>query len=533
MSSHPEGRAVAVTGGEHSRVSGSTGTDDTGGTLRSTESTPPYDWYADPPGDPARCDAVKRLFAVLALAGTLVAVGASPAFAHATLLTTQPTANGVYDPSPSAVTLRFNEPVEVSLGGIRVFTSSQDRVVTGAPKHPDGTGSEVSVSLPKLHNGTYVVTWRVISADSHPVEGAYSFQVGPKATLNKKNAQGEAARLLAVTGGSNVVGVVYGVGRALLYASIALLIGGVLFLVAVWPRGRDDRRARFVVWTGWVGTVAMTLTGIALEAVYAAGLPLTKIFDTTVLSDVLDTRYGKVALARLVLLALASPLVRMVVSRRPAAEQPIPRWWYAGAALVGTGIAFTPGLSGHASTGIQTGLAIPADAVHVAAMACWLGGLAVLAIAVLPRADADELRDVLPRFSAIGLGAVVTLIVTGGYQAWRQVGSINNLKTTDYGRLLIIKVVVFAALVVAAAFSREVVNRRFRAYPDDSEFEADQDDELVSVGASVTGSGRRGCRRCSDSAFGKLASTSVPASRRVRAFRGRRVRRVRRGRGVG
>ena len=71
----------------------------------------------------------------------------------------------------------------------------------------------------------------------------------------------------------------------------------------------------------------------------------------------------------------------------------------------------------------------------------------------------------LPRYSALALGAIVALVVSGAYQAWRQVGSLDALKDTDYGRLLIVKLVVFAALIVAAAFSREVVNRRFRDLP--------------------------------------------------------------------
>ncbi len=414
---------------------------------------------------------IKRSVAVAGLAVMFVIVGASPAFAHATLLSTEPTNGGVYDKPPSEVKLRFNEPVEAALGAIRVYTSDQERVVTGSPEHPDGVGSQVAVSLPKLADGTYVVTWRVISADSHPVEGAYTFQVGPNATLNKKTAEGVAARLLAATGGSTTVGVLYGIDRAALWGSLALLIGGAVFLVLVWPRGRDDRRAARLVWAGWIGVLVTTVLGIAFEGVYAAGLPLTKFFDPTEFRDVLDTRYGKVALVRLALVALAYPLVRMLVNRRPAAEHPLRAWWLVGAGLVGAGLAVTPGIAGHAGTGIQTGLAIPADMVHVVAMASWLGGLVLLFVAVLPRRDVDELRVVLPRYSALALGAIVALIVSGGYQAWRQVGSLNALKETDYGRLLIAKLVVFAVLVVAAAFSREIVNRRFRF--------AEFDDEIV------------------------------------------------------
>ena len=393
--------------------------------------------------------------------------------------------------------LRFSEPVEVALGGIRVYSSERERVVTGSPEHPNGSQSEVSVSLPKLSNGTYVVTWRVISADSHPVEGAYTFQVGPKATLTKKNAQGVANSLLSTTGGSTTVGVVYGIDRAALFGGLALLIGAPVFLVAVWPRGRTDRRAARVVWAGWLTVAVTTVLGIALEGIYASGLPLSKLFDPTVFRDVLDTRYGKVALVRLALLALAFPLLRVLLRRHdhePA--RPLRAWWMGAAGLVGAGLAMTPGIAGHADTGIQTGLAIPADLVHVAAMACWLGGLVMLCVAVLPRADADELRVVLPRYSALALGAVVALIVSGGYQAWRQVGSIDALKNTDYGRLLIAKLVVFVALVVAAAFSREIVNRRFRwPPPDDDEVPADERRELkVPVARRVRVVGRS-CRR--------------------------------------
>jgi copper transport protein len=142
-------------------------------------------------------------------------------------------------------------------------------------------------------------------------------------------------------------------------------------------------------------------------------------------------------------------------------------------ALIGIGLSLTPALAGHASTGEHVPIAIPADTVHVAAMACWLGGLAMLCAVVMPRRDPAEMRVVLVRFSAIALSAVALLVATGAFQAWRQVGSIDALKNTDYGRILIVKVLVFAALIIAAAFSREVVNRQFRAYDEEEEEEDD------------------------------------------------------------
>jgi copper transport protein len=413
---------------------------------------------------------LKRLVALAALVGALVVAGASPAFAHATLLTTEPQPGGRFDESPPAISLRFSEPVEVALGGIRLFDGKSDRIDVGAPRHPQGDGNRVQSSLPKLDDGTYVVTWRVTSADSHPIQGAFTFQVGTAGAV--KNADALARRLLANQGGSDTVGVVYAVDRVAIFATLALFIGGVVFMAFVFPAGRESRRGRRLVWWGWGGLIVATLASIALEGVYAAALSLSKVFDPSVWSDVADTRYGRVSLIRIALLLVAFPLVRMLLPRTGRAPRRLRTWWFAVTGVVLTAIAFTPGLAGHAGTGEYTGFAIPADAVHVMAMACWLGGLVLLLAVVLVRTDPEELRDGINRFSALGLGSVVALVLTGAFQAWRQVGSFSALRDTEYGKLLIVKLVVFSALIVAASFSREIVNRRFRWYPDDDEDES-------------------------------------------------------------
>lgn len=431
---------------------------------------------------------VTRLVALCLLAFAVLAATALPAAAHASLLSTEPSPDGVYATSPSAITLRFSEPVEVSLGGVKVFDAkTEKRVANGPAEHPNGDGTFVTSDLPKLRNGTYVVTWRVVSADSHPIEGAFTFQVGPRASV--ANAQGVATTLLETSKGDRAVGIVYGFQRAFLYAALALLIGGVAFVAFLWPRGRADHRAAWVVLGGWLASVVATVAGIALEGVYGAALPLSKVFDPSIFGDVIDTRYGHVALFRLALLACALPLLWVVFGRKRAATRPLPGWWIVPAALVAIGLALTPGLAGHASTGIQTDLAIPLDALHVLAMAVWLGGLVVLVVALLPRRDTDEMRAVLPRWSTTALGCVVVLVATGIYQSWRQVGSIAALRDTDSGRLLIAKVIVFAVLVVAAAFARDVVNRRYREYDDFNDLADEELEVPVAVGVLASDPG--------------------------------------------
>jgi copper transport protein len=437
----------------------------------------------------------RRVAVLAALTVAIVLALASPAFAHATLLTTTPAPGTTYDASPPAVDLRFSEPVEVAIGDIRVFDGKAQRVVTGAPKHPGGDGNQVSVSLPELDDGTYVVTWRVISADTHPVEGAFTFQVGSTATV--KNANGLAAQLLSDQSGSKAVSVAYGIDRFAVFAALALLIGSVVFLVVVFPRGVAIRRARRLVWVGWISVAVTTVLGVGLEGLYAAGLPLTKFFDAAVWGDTFDTRYGRVALLRLAIIAVALPFLVWWMRRDADARAPI--WWLVVMGVAGIGLSLTPALAGHASTGRAVGFSIPADTVHVGAMACWLGGLVMLCAVVMPRKDPAELRAVLVRFSGLALGAVVLLVATGGFQAWRQIGTLDALKNTDYGQILIVKVVVFAALVIAAAFSREVVNRQFR-FVDEEDDEGDDERvtpdrrprEPVAVGAVAAGNAATG-----------------------------------------
>jgi copper transport protein len=104
-----------------------------------------------------------------------------------------------------------------------------------------------------------------------------------------------------------------------------------------------------------------------------------------------------------------------------------------------------------------------ADVAHLSGVSLWLGGLVVLLVVVLRRKHLDELREVVPRYSRLALAAISVIIVSGAFQAWRQLGSISNLRDTDYGKLLTAKLLAFGVLIITAAFSREIVNRRFRS----------------------------------------------------------------------
>ena len=129
-----------------------------------------------------------------------------------------------------------------------------------------------AVSIPKLDDGTYVVTWRVISADSHPVEGAFTFQVGRDGNGDEERRRPRRRAAVEPERQHRPSACVYAIDRAVLFGALALLIGGVVFLVAVFPRGRVDRAGAELVWAGWISVAVTTVLGIALEGVYAAGV---------------------------------------------------------------------------------------------------------------------------------------------------------------------------------------------------------------------------------------------------------------------
>lgn len=401
---------------------------------------------------------MRRLAWVLGLlVGLLVAgvAAATPALAHAELVSGDPADSARLTVAPPSVTLRFSEPVGLGLGYLRVVDSSGGRVDTGSAEHPDGDPSAVSVRLRDgLGDGSYTVSWRMLSADSHPVAGAYSFVVGDGPLLPPGDFAGAGSHA------DRMVDVVFGAARWAGFAGLVLLVGGAAFLVLAWPAGRDERRPRRLVWIGWGLAAGATALGLPLESLYASGQGLGRVLDTDLLNSTLHTTYGRMLSARLVLLAALALLVDHVLDSRPT-EDGERRWQVDAAAVVSLGVFATFAASGHAATGIQPPLAVLSDTLHLAAMATWIGGVVMLAFCLLPGRRATELAHALPVFSRIAVVCVATLLATGLYQAWREVGTLPALWSTGYGRLLMAKVAGFLVLVALGYLSHMAVRRRY------------------------------------------------------------------------
>ena len=170
------------------------------------------------------------------LAVVVILVGtAGPASAHAQLESTSPAPSSVLLQSPGQVVLHFGEPVEIDFGSLRVLGPSGQRIDNGGTHHPPGDSHAVAISLPKhLARGTYVVAWRVISADSHPVHGAFVFSIGSASGAAKANT---LANALTNQSGSPVVGTLYWLIRFAAFVGLLFLVGLAFMTTVAWRPG--------------------------------------------------------------------------------------------------------------------------------------------------------------------------------------------------------------------------------------------------------------------------------------------------------
>ncbi|MFJ3040031.1 copper resistance CopC/CopD family protein [Streptomyces tendae] len=404
---------------------------------------------------------VRTLVLLLLAAACALLAGAGPASAHAALTGSDPREGAVVDKAPAQVSLTFSESVSMDDDSLRILDPKGKRVDDGKPSGTGGTTYSVKLHA-GLPDGTYTVTYQVVSADSHPVSGAYTFSVGaPSETSVTVSGQGA---------GGGFVGGLYGVGRYVSYAGFAVLVGGAAFVLACWPRGSGVRVVQRFVVSGWLSLTAATLLLLLLRGSYTGSGKVADVFDLGLLGEVLQTKAGAALVSRLLLLAAAALFIAVLFGaydkREDEEKRDLTFGLAVGGSVVAVGLAATWAMSEHASVGLQATLAMPVDVVHLIAVATWLGGLTALLVA-LYRGPADTPVPALAvsRFSRVAFGSVIALVVTGTYQSWRQLGSWTAFTDTRYGQLLLVKIGLVAVLVGVAHFSRRWTAQLAEATP--------------------------------------------------------------------
>ncbi len=376
----------------------------------------------------------------------LLLVPAGPASAHAVLSSSSPAASTVVPAAPAEVVLTFSETVRKVPDRIRVIAPDGSRADQGEPTF---AGSVVNIPVDTDRgNGTYLVTYRVISADSHPVSGAFTYSVGaPSEPPVDSGDDGQA---------NPVVGTAVKVAKFVGYAGLLLVIGPALVLALLWPRRLSRRGPARLAWTG-LGLVALaTVAAVLLQVPYTNG---GGVFDVTGegLSLVLGSAFGAAHLVRLGLLAAVALLLR------PLLAGPVGRTDLVILGVLAVGALFTWPIAGHPAASPAPAVSVLVDTVHLGGMAVWLGGLVMLAVFLLRRADERELGAILPIWSRWAALAVSALLLAGTVQALIEVATPAALVNTTYGRLVLAKIGLFVLVIAVAAYSRHLVRTRVAA----------------------------------------------------------------------
>ncbi|MER7559713.1 copper resistance protein CopC [Nocardioides sp. NPDC126508] len=387
-----------------------------------------------------------RLLVVLAAAAYAVLLGISPAQAHASLIGTDPEEGAVLEQAPETITFTFDEAVTLPPAGVTVYDAKGREVTSEAT----ASGTEMKVALAKassLGDGTYVVAWRAVSADGHPISGSLTFAVGAPSLSVAPPPSTEPSRATAV---------IHGVLQFLQYAALLLVVGLVWFRALILgghsvgehrvPDRAITRVQRVQILAGMVAVVALVALAPASGALQSESGPGAMLtFDAWSPASV-----GKEWLSALVgIVGIAAALALR--------ERPRP------AAAAGLVAICSPALVGHSRAVVPAWLVTATDIVHLVAGALWLGGLVglVLTLPLITRRGSLA-AEVVTRFSTLAAASLAALAVSGVLMGWRILGSWTNLLNSTYGTLLMTKVALVVAVAVMAAGNRLLVLPRVR-----------------------------------------------------------------------
>ena len=382
----------------------------------------------------------RQLVAALAILVGVLALGTTAASAHATLESSSPADGQSVLTSPSEIRITFSEAVTTISGGLSVLDADGKTVDVGNSEVVGGRTLVAPISE-TLSDGTYVATYRVLSADGHPVSGSILFGVGNGALDRSAQPSSSGDRLWEIIGG---------ISRFIMYLA-ALVAAGVAFFLAFIHDHAEDRW-RIVPFVR-IGSILALLSAIGIvmsQAALLTGKGAGAVTDSTVLRDVLNQNLGwSLALLMIGLAAvhLSTDIPKKVVSQSLAL--------YGGLAVT---VSFA--VWGHATELSPTAISLAADAIHATAAALWLGGLVglVMVLSVRTPETVRATAGIIGRFSRMAFWSVIALTLAGLTLTITGSGaSLNSILTTTWGQLVLAKIGLTLIVVLIAAWNRRTL----------------------------------------------------------------------------
>lgn len=339
--------------------------------------------------------------------------------AHASLIASTPEAGAVLAQAPATVRLMFNEPVSPLLIKI-IAPDGAIEDITQTEVLPAG----LELPLPILsQQGSYALSWRVVSADGHPIGGTVPFSVGTRGTSSIQEPITHPARnfLIWLSRLGGYIGLFFGIGLAACHALDAVRA--------------DKRRMALAVLALGAGA---TLLNLGLLGIDALDEPVSGLFRLGPWRTAFSTSFGLAAALALAALTCAALAWQTAASRKRMAAMAL--------MLLGASLA----ASGHASSAPPAWLARPAVWLHALAITVWVGSLLPLAYSLQDTADPGPLN----RFSRLIPLVLFMLFVSGGILVVVQFDKPSSLWLTAYGQVLAFKLALVIVLLGLGAYNR-------------------------------------------------------------------------------
>lgn len=399
---------------------------------------------------------MRRVWAIPALVAVSVAlVLPTAASAHAYLVRTVPSASGIAPGSPPRVALTFSEAVEPRFAIVSVTNAAGTQLTDGRPTRSPTDANTLLVPLKHAAEGWYLVYWRVVSVDGHPVRGAFTFQVGPN--------PGPAPQFPVPSVSETAATPKLVAARAVAFIAVMSAIGLFFFRIAtarpVVRRVEGASLRALSVAFAVAAVVALVAIPVYLLLATAsfALRPATAIGDLVPLIRASAFGRGFVDLELCFALFAFAAGIALWLDRPERRQRSIAELLAVAGAVAGAvAVLGVPGLAGHAAQTAPRGLSLALDWLHLAAGSIWIGGLLGLLVLALRLPSGRRLAGLaacVPRFSNVALASVTLLLGTG---IWATVGHMPTLRAlweTDYG-----KTVLFKATLLTAAIGLAAVN---------------------------------------------------------------------------
>jgi copper transport protein len=385
--------------------------------------------------------------------------------AHAALLRTSPSASVVTNGSPTQVALTYTESIEPRFSIISVTDVNGTQVTSGSPVRRPGAPQTLVVPVRKLPPGWYLVIWRVISADGHPVRGAFTFAVGPSPGPAPQFVIPSLSETAATPG---LVGL-----RFVAFLSAMLAVGLFAFrMLIARPLARTVPGTSLRALTiAFAASLAVSLVAVPIYVIAStAKFALRPAFDLgTLIPLVRDSGFGRSYVDLWIVLALfgAAALAAIAIDRPGRPIRSSAELLATGAALIAAGAALViPGVAGHASQTSPAALALGLDWVHLVCGSLWIGGLVGLLVVWFATPAARRrpvLARVVPRFSSVAFAAVLALLASGIAASYLHLPTLASLWQTSYGKVILIKSGLLATAMLIAAVNLLVTRPRLAA----------------------------------------------------------------------